>query len=80
MTPDQIEPVQASFAKAVPIADAAYGVEAADYKPVGEALIWTLGKGLGDDFAPDVRDAWIAAYGALSGVTIAAAYGAEAMA
>ena len=29
-----------------------YGVTAAHYKPVGEALIWTLEKGLGDGFTP----------------------------
>jgi hemoglobin-like flavoprotein len=110
MTPNQIDLVQSSFAKVVPISDAAaslfygrlfeiapevrplfrndmtqqgykllatlgfavnglrnldvilpavqalaakhvdYGVKAAHYAPVGEALIWTLEQGLGDDF------------------------------
>jgi hemoglobin-like flavoprotein len=50
-----------------------YGVTAAHYKPVGEALIWTLQKGLGDAFTPPVKDAWVAAYTTLAGVMTAAA-------
>ena len=34
---------------------AGYGVTAEHYKPVGEALIWTLGQGLGDAFTPAVE-------------------------
>jgi hemoglobin-like flavoprotein len=37
-----------------------YGVTPADYETVGAALIATLEKGLGDEFTPDVRDAWMA--------------------
>jgi hypothetical protein len=33
-----------------------------------------LQRGLGPDFTDEVRDAWLAAYGALSGAMIAAAY------
>ena len=51
-----------------------YGVRAEHYAPVGAALLWTLGQGLGSDFTPDVSAAWAEAYGALSGVMIAAAY------
>ena len=51
-----------------------YGVKAEDYRPVGEALVWTMGKGLGDAFTEDTKQAWIAAYGALSAVMIEAAY------
>ena len=50
-----------------------YEVEPEYYDRVGEALIWTLGKGLGDDFTPEVRDAWIAAYSLLSGAMLDAA-------
>ena len=67
-------------AKALAVRHVAYGVAAADYKPVGEALIWTLDKGLGEDFTPATKEAWLAAYGALSGVMIAEAYGIEAAA
>ena len=67
-------------AKALAVKHVGYGVKAADYKPVGEALIWTLEKGLGDDFTDEVKSAWLAAYGALSGVMVAEAYGREAAA
>lgn len=40
----------------------AYGVEASHYDTVGEALLWTLERGLGDAFTADVRNAWAAAY------------------
>ncbi len=52
-----------------------YGVTAADYAPVGEALIWTLEQGLGAHFTTDVRAAWVAAYRLLSGVMVQAAEG-----
>lgn len=51
-----------------------FGVKAEHYKPVGEALIWTLEEGLGADFTPSVKAAWTEAYKTLSGVMIAAAY------
>lgn len=47
-----------------------YGVEDAHYATVGEALIWTLGEGLGEKFTPAVRDAWTTAYGLLSSVML----------
>ena len=52
----------------------AYGVEAQDYETVGEALILTLEQGLGADFTPQVREAWLATYALLSGVMKQAAY------
>jgi hemoglobin-like flavoprotein len=64
-------------AKSLAVKHVGYGVTAVDYAPVGEALIWTLSKGLGDDFTAPTQEAWIAAYGALSGVMIAEAYGAK---
>ena len=51
----------------------AYGVKDEDYATVGEALIWTLGVGLGDDFTDEVKQAWIAAYTLLSTTMIEAA-------
>jgi hemoglobin-like flavoprotein len=36
------------------------------YETVGAALLWTLEKGLGDAFTPDVRAAWTAVYGVLA--------------
>jgi len=55
-----------------------YGVMPAHYETVGTALIATLGKGLGEEFTPDVRDAWIETYSALSGVMLDAAASAQA--
>ncbi len=39
-----------------------YGATAQDYDTVGEALLWTLGQGLGDAFTPEVQAAWAKAY------------------
>lgn len=39
-----------------------YGVKPAHYKSVGEALLWTLEKGLGDDWSPAMREAWHSYY------------------
>ncbi len=50
----------------------AYGVVPADYDTVGAALIATLETGLGDDFTPEVRDAWIACYAAITGEMLSA--------
>jgi nitric oxide dioxygenase len=49
-----------------------YGVREEHYAIVGEALLWTLDKGLGPAFTPDVRNAWASAYGTLSATMIAA--------
>jgi nitric oxide dioxygenase len=51
-----------------------YGVEPEHYNVVGEALIWTLEKGLADSFTEEVKDAWLVAYTTLSNVMIEAAY------
>ncbi|MGQ0584882.1 MAG: globin family protein [Reyranella sp.] len=45
-----------------------YGVIAVHYAPVGAALLWTLEKGLGADFTPEVKAAWTETYTALAGV------------
>ena len=39
-----------------------YGVSVDDYTPVGNALIFTLKTGLGAEFTPETKDAWIATY------------------
>jgi hemoglobin-like flavoprotein len=39
-----------------------YGVEPAHYDIIGQALLDTLAKGLGDDFTPEVRQAWAETY------------------
>ena len=53
----------------------AYGARAEHYPVVGSALLWTLEKGLGADWTPDVADAWTSAYATLSGFMITQAYG-----
>ena len=44
----------------------AYGVTEAHYDTVGSALIWTLAKGLGEQFTPQVKDAWVETYTTLA--------------
>jgi len=39
-----------------------YGVRDKDYDTVGRALLWTLRKGLGEAFTPDVEAAWSNVY------------------
>ena len=45
-----------------------YGVREQDYDTVGRALIWTLRKGLGDDFTPETEAAWAETYATLARV------------
>jgi nitric oxide dioxygenase len=52
-----------------------YGAKPEHYPVVGGALLWTLEKGLGDAWTPEVAEAWTAAYGTLSGYMIQEAYG-----
>src|ERR1700684_205961 len=52
-----------------------YGVKAQHYGPVGVALLWTLERGLGTDWTPELATAWTAAYTTLSGYMIGEAYG-----
>jgi hemoglobin-like flavoprotein len=43
-----------------------YGVQEQHYQTVGAALLWTLGQGLGDQFTPEVEEAWTAVYTVLA--------------
>ena len=47
---------------------AGYGVREKHYDTVGSALIWTLRKGLGEDFTPETEAAWAEVYTTLAGV------------
>jgi len=51
----------------------AYGTVPAHYDAVGTSLLYTLGAGLGDDFTPEVKEAWTQAYTTLAKVMIDAA-------
>ncbi len=49
-----------------------YGVQPEHYTIVGNALLWTLEKGLGDNWNEEVKNAWTECYIILSGAMIAA--------
>jgi len=68
---DSILPAASALAKR----HVAYGARAEHYPVVGSALLWTLEKGLGEAWTPELADAWTAAYGTLSGFVISEAYG-----
>ena len=53
----------------------AYGAKAEHYPVVGATLLWTLEKGLGEAWTPELATAWTDAYGVLSGYMISEAYG-----
>ena len=59
---DQLVPVVQDLGRR----HARYGVADAHYDTVGEALLWTLRKGLGSAFTPEVEDAWSEVYGVLA--------------
>jgi hemoglobin-like flavoprotein len=40
-----------------------YGVKEEHYDTVGEALLWTLEQGVGEQFTPEVKEAWAETYG-----------------
>jgi nitric oxide dioxygenase len=52
----------------------AYGAAPEHYSVVGGALLWTLEKGLGESWTPEIADAWTEAYSTLSGFMISEAY------
>lgn len=52
----------------------AYGVKDEHYDTVGAALLWTLEQGLGDDFTPEVKQAWTDVYTLLAQVMQDAAH------
>lgn len=60
--PERIVPAVRSLGKR----HAGYGVQPEHYAVVGEALLWTLERGLGSAYTPDVEAAWINAYSLLS--------------
>ena len=47
-----------------------YQATLADYSKVANALLLTLEEFLGDDFTAEVRDAWTAVLGTISGLMI----------
>jgi len=57
-----------------------YGVEATHYAVVGNALMWTLERGLGPAWTKDLAAAWTATYSTLADFMIGEAYGRPAAA
>lgn len=51
-----------------------YKVVPSHYNTVGAALLGTLSTGLGDDFTPEVKEAWTSVYTTMSTVMIEASY------
>jgi nitric oxide dioxygenase len=70
---DRIEAV-VPVAQALAKRHVAYGVKPEHYELVGAVLLWTLEQGLADEFTPELRAAWAAAYAVLSEVMISSAY------
>ncbi len=68
---DSVLPAASALAKR----HVGYGARPEHYPIVGAALLWTLEKGLGDGWTPEVAAAWTEAYGILSGYMISEAYG-----
>ena len=66
---DKLVPILQSLGKR----HVSYGVTAAMYASVGEALLLTFEKALGDDFTPETKKAWNWVLGVISGVCIEAA-------
>jgi len=51
---------------------AGYGVKPQHYKPVGNAFLWTLEQGLGQDWNEEVQEAWATCYQLLADTMIEA--------
>lgn len=56
----------------------AYGTKPEHYPAVATSLLYTLGAGLGEDFTPEVEEAWTVAYNTLAQVMIDAAEASQA--
>jgi hemoglobin-like flavoprotein len=67
-TPDTIIPAVREMGRR----HVGYGVRPEHYATVGEALLWALGQGLGEDFTPDTRAAWAEAYRLIASTMIEA--------
>jgi nitric oxide dioxygenase len=73
---DAVLPAASALAKR----HVAYGVTPDHYAPVGQALLWTLERGIGAGWTPELAAAWGAAYTTLAQFMIGEAYGRPAAA
>ena len=62
---DRLDEILAEVAK-LSQRHTSYGVKPDHYVVVGEALLWTLEKGLGENWNREVKDAWTDCYRVLS--------------
>lgn len=60
--------------KAMAVRHVAYGVKIGHYKLVGDALIWTLAKGLGSNWNKELETAWVTCYAEIMECMVSAAY------
>lgn len=67
--PDTLIPILQSLGRR----HAGYGVRDEHYDTVGQALLWTLNKGLGAGFTAPVKAAWVEAYTLVASVMKSAA-------
>jgi|SRR4051812_27740028 hemoglobin-like flavoprotein len=58
--------------KMMAIRHESYGVKPKHYRLVGNALLWTLEKGLGKEWNDEIKEAWLACYSKLAETMIAA--------
>jgi len=58
---DDLEPLDRVI-KMMGARHSGYGVLDDDYEKLADALFWTLEQGLGDDFTPETRAAWVSVY------------------
>ena len=75
---DRLEAL-APAVRALGMRHAGYHVRDEHYDTVGEALLWTLGKGLGADFTAEMQAAWASTYWLLAETMKAGARDALAM-
>jgi Hemoglobin-like flavoprotein len=68
---DRLEDLKSDIA-ALAIRHVSYGVVPRHYAFVGAALLWTLERGLGADWTPEVAEAWQTCYAVLSSAMIQA--------
>ena len=71
--------VLAPIVRQVGMRHAGYHVKDQHYDTVGEALLWTLGKGLGSEFTDEMQAAWARTYWLLAETMKAGARDALAM-
>lgn len=74
---DRVESILPSI-RALGMRHASYRVRDEHYETVGEALLWTLGKGLGPQFTSEMQAAWAKVYWLIAESMKAAARDANA--